>query len=185
MKKGTGIMLIICFVALALIVVFVKSYSKLTKLNTEVINKESDINVQLSRKNTQIQSLIDNLLKNNYENKELIDNINKELDDFKKIDNIDLKCDKNNKISELINKIFESISKELLEKEELKDNINEIISTENRLNIAKNNYNNAVDDYNKKVKNFPSSIISNFRGFKEKNQFEIIEKINNVLEVEG
>lgn len=184
MKKGTGIMLVVSFAVLALIVVFVKSYTKLTTLNTEVINKESDINVQLNRKNEQILSLLSLIKENEIDAKELLDDFDKEIDEFKKLNDIDLKCNKNNKISELVNKLFEVIPKELLEKEEVKNSINDIISTETRIINAKNNYNNAVDDYNKKIKSLPASIIARFRGFKEKKLFEISVNINNILEVE-
>lgn len=184
MKKGTGLFLILSFFALAIIVVVVKSYTKLTTVNTEVINKESDINVQLSRKMSQVNNFVE--LNNKYliDDGSILNNLINETNEFLSLEDIDLKCEKNNKISELLNSFFAEISKELLENEEVKTAINDILSTEKRIETAKNNYNTAVNVYNKQIKKFPSSIISSIRGFKEKKEFEVSVKVLNILEEE-
>lgn len=44
--------------------------------------------------------------------------------------------------------------------------------TENRIAVARNDFNAAVQDYNTKIRVFPSNIIANMFGFKEKGFFQ-------------
>lgn len=185
MKKGTGVLLIVSALVLCLIIVIVKSYSSLTSLNTEVTNKESDLNVQLTRKKEQINSLLEKC-KEKVDDKELLNETEKLIEEFKSIydDDTKVKEEKNKKLTELVNKLFEKNGVELLINEEIKTTFNEIISTEKRMETAKNNYNKAIEDFNSKVKGFPSSIIASIRGFKTKNTFDMDVTIKNIIEEE-
>ncbi|MBS1532720.1 MAG: LemA family protein [Bacteroidetes bacterium] len=44
--------------------------------------------------------------------------------------------------------------------------------TENRINVARDDFNGAVQAYDTKIKSFPSNIIANMFGFKEKGYFQ-------------
>jgi LemA protein len=44
--------------------------------------------------------------------------------------------------------------------------------TENRIAVARNDFNDAVRLYNTKIRSFPSNIIANMSGFKEKGDFQ-------------
>ena len=44
--------------------------------------------------------------------------------------------------------------------------------TENRINVARDDFNGAVRDYNTKIQSFPSNILANMTGFKEKGYFQ-------------
>lgn len=44
--------------------------------------------------------------------------------------------------------------------------------TENRIAVARNDFNGAVQEYNTKIKSFPSNIMANMTGFKEKGYFQ-------------
>jgi len=44
--------------------------------------------------------------------------------------------------------------------------------TENRIAVARNDFNGAVQEYNTKIRVFPSNIIANMTGFKEKGFFQ-------------
>jgi len=44
--------------------------------------------------------------------------------------------------------------------------------TENRIAVARNDFNDAVGQYNTKIKSFPSNILANMTGFKEKGYFQ-------------
>ena len=178
MKKGTVPLLIISAIVLCLIIVVVKSYRSLSTLNEEVINKESDINVQLSRKKEQITNLINNC-KDYIKEDTLLKEI-EELNNSLIKNNIFDKSNINKELSIKINKLFEEKKDELLKNDNISIIINEILSTEKRIDTAKNNYNQAVNDYNNKINSFPSSIIASIRGFKEKELFELKEEIKSI-----
>ena len=178
MKKGTIPLLIISAIVLCLIIVVVKSYRSLSILKEEVVNKESDINVQLSRKKEQITNLIDNCkdyIKDDILLKE-IEGLNKSLVNG----DISNKSDINKELSKKINELFEDKKEELLNNETITNTIKEILSTEKRIETAKNNYNQAVNDYNSKINSFPSSIIASFRGFKDRKLFVVNEEIMSI-----
>ena len=181
MKKGTGILLIVSFLVLALIIVVVKSYSSLSTLNTDVSNKESDLNVQLSRKKEQVSNLINKLK----EKDETIDlnKINDSLDKLKDSD-IKVKGENNELLTKMLNELFSNIDQEIINNEEIKTIIKDILSTEKRIETAVNNYNQVIDDYNSKVNGFPSSIIASVRGFKVKERFEISTKLVDIFDTE-
>ena len=60
----------------------------------------------------------------------------------------------------------------------------ELAGTENRIANARTTYNDAVSDYNSTVKKFPSNLIANLFGFKEKDYFEVEESKKDVPKVE-
>ena len=178
MKKGTIPLLIISAIVLCLIIVVVKSYRSLSILNEEVINKESDINVQLSRKKEQVINLINNC-KGYIKEDELLTDI-ETLNDSLIKGSVSDKSNINKELSTKINELINNKKTELLKNENINNSINELLSTEKRIETAKNNYNQAVNDYNSKINSFPSSIISNFRGFKEKKMFVVKEEIKSI-----
>ena len=184
MKKGTIKLLLISVFVLILLIIFVKSYSSLSSLNEEVINKESNINVQLNKKREQVESICE-ALKKYIVDEELFNNIEEANIKLKNSMNKDIKerNTANEELSKLINQLFERKNEEMLKDEEVISTIEELLKTEKRLDTARNNYNEAVENYNSKVKSFPASIIASFRGFKTKDVFNAIE-INNILEKE-
>lgn len=183
MKKGTGLLLIVSTIVLILLIIVVKSYRNLSTLNEDVLNKEADINVQLTRKKEQVKNII-NLSKKYISNEdELFNNLEQNNNSLELIETYIVK-DKNKvneKINNLLNELFSKYSDNLLKDEEIKTVIEDIYSTEKRIATASTNYNNAVNDYNSKINSFPSSIIAFFRGFKTKDNFTTT-KINNIIE---
>ena len=182
MKKGTGLMLIISALVLILIIIVVKSYSSLTVTKEEVINKESDINVQLSRKKEQVSNLI-SISRELISEEELINEIEKVNEVLIK-EGIKEKSNNNKQLSTLLNQFFEKHKTEVISNEKLLASLDEILSTEKRFINAQTNYNKAVDDYNSNVNGFPSSIIASIRGFKEKPTFDISIEIKDIRDSE-
>jgi len=184
MKKGTGLLLVLSLLALLLIIVVVKSYRALSIANEEVKNKEVDINVQLTRKKEQITNLI-KVSKKYINNEEtLLKEIEQRSDSFEIVDKTlaRVKCTVNEELVELLNKLFSKYDESMLQDEELKTAISDIISTEKRISVAQANYNKAVDEYNAKVRNFPTSLIAKLRGFSRKDRFTTSINLNNILE---
>ncbi len=183
MKKGTGLLLVCSALVLIIIIIIVKSYSSLSTLNTDVKNRESDLNVQLTRKKEQISNLLENSKDLIIESDELINEIEKTSKIIIK-GNIKEKSKNNDKLTSLLNQLLEKMNPEVLNNEEIKTSIEGLLSTEKRINTAKTNYNNVVDDYNSKVTGFPSSIIASIRGFDKKDNFEVTVEIKNIKEGE-
>ena len=179
MKKGTGWLLLGSALALILIIIVVKSYSSLSALNEDVKNRESDLNVQLTRKKEQVSSLIE-------VSKELINDEEELINEIETINSklvekgIKEKSDNNDKLSTLLNKLLEKITPELLKNEEITVSINGLLLTEQRIKTAMTNYNKVVDDYNSKVSNFPSLIIASIRGFNKKDVFNTSVEIKDI-----
>ena len=183
MKKGTGWLLLGSAIVLILIIIVVKSYSSLSTLNEDVKNRESDLNVQLTRKKEQVSNLVEigkELLSGNEEILNEIGNVNEKITSGKIKD----KSKNNDDLSTLLNKLFENVNSELLKDEKINVSIDEIFSTEKRINNAKNNYNKVVEDYNSKVGSFPSSIIASIRGFSKKDIFDVSVVIKDLRESE-
>ena len=170
MKKGTGILLIASALVLILIIIIVKSYSSLSSLKEDAINKEANIDVQLNRKKEQVSKLVV-LSKSYIEDSPLFS----EIDDIlsKKDNDILEKSKTNDDLSSKLNELLELLrEKGLYSNEELSKIINEILSCEKRIETAKNNYNEIVEKYNNKVKGFPSGIIAKIMGYDTRDSFE-------------
>lgn len=60
----------------------------------------------------------------------------------------------------------------------------ELAGTENRIAVARMDYNNAVQAYNTKIRSFPTSIIANMFGFKEREYFKADEAAKTVPKVD-
>lgn len=184
MKKGTIKWLIISMFILIIIIIVVKSYSSLKSLNEEVINKEADINVQLNRKYEQVNKLKSVVEKYYGEDNEVLVSLINSLNTLKQSSNILEKSKVNDEITKSINIILENVEnyEELINDDSYNTLIKELLTVEDRINIAKNNYNEAVDNYNGKVKGFPSSIIAKIAGYSSKEEFKTSEKI--IIEME-
>lgn len=52
----------------------------------------------------------------------------------------------------------------------------ELAGTENRIAVARMDFNKSVTTYNSLVSTFPSSFIADFRGFKKKAYFDLVDK---------
>ena len=55
--------------------------------------------------------------------------------------------------------------------------------TERRIRVARNDFNEAVAAYNKKVRSFPTNLISGLFGFKKKEGFEAVAGSNKAIEI--
>ena len=182
MKKGTIPLLIISAIVLCLIIIVVKSYRSLSILNEEVINKESDINVQLTRKKEQIATLIKISEKYVKNEDDLFNELKKESESLNNVDIylVRVKTGINERLIELLNELFKKYNDKALNDGEIKASVNDILATEKRIKIAADNYNKAVESYNSKINSFPSSIIAFFRGFKIENEFTISVELNDI-----
>ncbi|HTD92673.1 MAG TPA: LemA family protein [Chitinophagaceae bacterium] len=59
----------------------------------------------------------------------------------------------------------------------------QLVGTERRIKVARNDFNDAVATYNKKVRTFPSSLISGIFGFKAKEGFEADAGTDKAVEI--
>jgi LemA protein len=59
----------------------------------------------------------------------------------------------------------------------------QLAGTERRIKFARNDFNKAVADYNKKVRGFPSNMVSGLFGFKRKEGFEAVAGSDKAVEI--
>lgn len=62
--------------------------------------------------------------------------------------------------------------------------MDELAGTENRISVERMRYNLAVEDYNRKVLYFPSNIIADYYGFKERPYFKAPEEAKQAPKVD-
>ena len=182
MKKGTGIFLLISALVLILIVIVVKSYSSLSSLNENVINRETDINVQLNKKIGQTNKIINITKEVLKEDVSLFENIESIVKKDK--ESINDKVKVNNELTKELNVLLEKIktNETLYNNEEIKTLVNDLLSTEKRIETAKKNYNDVVLDYNSKVKGITSFIVAKILGYNTKEDFTTNNSLINIYE---
>ena len=182
MKKGTGIFLLISALVLILIVIVVKSYSSLSSLNENVINRETDINVQLNKKIGQTNKIINITKEVLKEDVSLFENIESIVKKDK--ESINDKVKVNNELTKELNVLLEKIktNETLYSNEEIKTLVNDLLSTEKRIETAKKNYNDVVLDYNSKVKGITSFIVAKILGYNTKEDFTTNNSLINIYE---
>ena len=182
MKKGTGVFLLVCALVLILTVVVVKSYSSLSSLKENVNNREADINVQLNKKIAQSSKIVDATKEILKDEESIFNNIDSIIKREK--ESIEDKSKINNELTNELNILLEKIkgNEELYNNEDVKTLINDLLSTEKRIETAKYNYNDVVDDYNSKVNGFPSFIVAKVLGYKTRDEFKADKELINIYE---
>lgn len=154
-------------------------YNTLIKGKQDIANQWSNIKTEYQRRADLLMNLVESVKSyKNHEKSTLTAVIQARAGKWGNTRNLDEKQMKG--LDKLFNKMlmtFEAYPN-LKANEQHNDLIEELKTTENRINISRTEYNSIVNEYNTIVKMFPTSIISNMFGFTPET-FYINEEASN------
>ena len=186
MKKGLGFLLAVVAVIVVVVALFGSSYNNLVELEERVDKEASNVSVMLERRADLIPNLV-NTVKGYVKHEEgVIKAITEARENLLNASTIEEKSKANNELTNAINALMVIVENypDLKANENFINLSDELAGTENRIANARTTYNDAVSDYNSTVKKFPSNLIANLFGFKEKDYFEVEESKKDVPKVE-
>lgn len=175
--------IVVVIVLIALFVIFL--YNSIIRLNNEVENSFSQIDVQLKRRNDLIPNLIETVKGYMKHEKTVLENITKARSAVMKSSNIHEKARASNQISEALKTIF-AVSEnypKLRANENFLQLQEELTGTENKVAYSRQHYNDVAMQFNNKIQVFPNNIFANIMSFKEKELFEAEESERKPVKV--
>ena len=177
----TTILWVVLVVIAVLVVIIIGLYNSLIRLKNRVDEAWSDIDVQLKRRYDLIPNLVETVKGYAGHERETLEKVTKarteamaaqQTGDTKK------QAEAENMLSSTLKSIF-ALSENY---PDLKANTNflelqrELSDTENKIQASRRFYNGNVRDFNTKLQVFPTNIIGNMLGFKDREYFEITEE---------
>lgn len=165
----------ILFTLVFILIVFIYEYNKLIRLNQQVNEGWSGIDVQLKRRRDLIPELVKVAAFYAKHEKETFTAVTELRNAALQAQNVEELAEKETKLSTGLQKIF-AIAEAYPELKsdsqflKLQDNLSAV---EKDLSYARRYYNAAVRDYNIAIFMFPEIIVANAMGYKEKAFFEI------------
>ncbi len=171
---------IVLAIVIALILAIIAMYNSLIRLKNRVQEAWSDIDVQLKRRYDLIPNLINTVKGYASHEQETLEKVTKARTDAMAVQSggdPKAQAQAENMLSSTLKSIF-ALSENY---PDLKANQNflelqrELSDTENKIQASRRFYNGNVRDFNTKLQVFPTNIIANMLGFKEREFFEIEE----------
>lgn len=165
---------IILAIVLFLGIYIVSVYNSLKTIENRVENAWSQIDVQLQRRFDLIPNFVETVKGYMNHESETFTKIAELRTSWANTQNISDKADIDNQLSGALKTIM-AVSENY---PELKANQNfsnlseELRNTENKISFSRQFYNDTVTKYNDKIELFPSNIVANMFGFKEKDLFK-------------
>jgi len=175
---------IISSVVIVGILYIVLTYNVLIKLKNRIENSWAQIDVQLKRRYDLIPNLVETVKGYMKHEKTVLTEITKTRSALIKGD-LRSRAQASNQITEALKTIFAvaenypqlKASKNFLHLQE------ELSGTESKIAYARQFYNDSVLVLNQKIQSFPSNMIANMFGFKEKEYFEVQEAEKKLVKV--
>ncbi|HAA63860.1 LemA family protein [Thermoanaerobacter uzonensis] len=183
--------LIITLIVLAVIAVLVfgtiyGTYNQLVALDENVNSKWSQIDNQLQRRADLIPNLVETVKGYATHEKEIFDSVNKAREKLLSANTVADKAASNEELNTALGRLLAIAENypNLKADANFRQLSDELAGTENRIAVARMDYNNAVQAYNTKIRSFPTSIIANMFGFKEREYFKADEAAKTVPKVD-
>lgn len=182
------VLYIILAIILVLLVYGFTTYNGFVKLNNQVKEAFSTMDVYLKKRWDLIPNIVE-IVKGyaKYEKDTLKEIVELRNSAYNKMSNSE-KVDTNTKLSNGLSKLMAIAESypELKANENFRDLSNQLSKVEEDIANSRKYYNGAVRVYNNKVQLFPSNIIASMLGYKEQKMFEITddEKENVKVELE-
>ncbi|KHO61242.1 LemA family protein [Thermoanaerobacter sp. YS13] len=183
--------LIITLIVLAVIAVLVfgtiyGTYNQLVALDENVNSKWSQIDNQLQRRADLIPNLVETVKGYATHEKEIFDSVNKAREKLLSANTVADKAAFNEELNTALGRLLAIAENypNLKADANFRQLSDELAGTENRIAVARMDYNNAVQAYNTKIRSFPTSIIANMFGFKEREYFKADEAAKTVPKVD-
>jgi len=175
------ILIVLLVIIAILAMMLIGMYNSLIKLKNRVEEAWSDIDVQLKRRYDLIPNLIETVkgyAKHESETLEKVTSARTQAMSAQAGGDAKAQAEAENMLSGALKSIF-ALSENY---PDLKANTNflelqrELSDTENKIQSSRRFYNGNVRDFNTKVQVFPTNLIANFLGFKERDFFEISDE---------
>ena len=165
--------IIVTIVALVFIYLFV-CYNKFIKLNNQVKEAFSTMDVYLKKRWDLIPSIVETVKGYAKHESETLEKIVNARNVYESAKTDEEKVEASNGLTESIGSLFALAESypELKANENFKDLSKELSKVEEDIANARKYYNGAVRVYNNKVEMFPSNIIAELFGYKSKTMFE-------------
>lgn len=168
---------IIIIVVILIMVYFIATYNSFVKLNNEVEEAFSTMDVYLKKRWDLIPNIVETLKGYTKHEKSTLKEIVELRNSVYENMSVNEKVDINNKLSQKINKLMAIAEAypELKANENFKDLTQQLTKVEDEIANSRKYYNGTVRIYNNKVKMIPSNIVANILGYKEQKMFEASE----------
>ncbi|MGM0370388.1 MAG: LemA family protein [Bacillota bacterium] len=157
------------------VVVAIKDYNTIIKLENQVENAWSQIDVQLKRRHDLIPNLVE-IAKGYMEHEqETLEKVIQARSQAVNASNVQEQA----KSEGMLNQALEKLSFVVEDYPDLKANQNflelqeELTATEDKISFARQSYNNQVLRFNNKIEVFPSNLVANMFRFEQQDFFEI------------
>ena len=173
------IILMTLVVIAILVILIIKEYNKIIKLQNKVKSSESGIDIYLNQRFDLIPNLVECVKGYAKHEKQLLENITKQRTEYAKNQNLKKAGELNKSLNKVI-AIAENYPE--LKANELYTNLsNNLISIEDEIANSRKYYNGTVRNFNNKIQMFPNNILAKLFRFKEFKMFEAnAEEKNNV-----
>lgn len=168
---------IIIIVVILIMVYFIATYNSFVKLNNDVEEAFSTMDVYLKKRWDLIPNIVETLKGYTKHEKSTLKEIVELRNSVYENMSVNEKVDINNKLSQKINKLMAIAEAypELKANENFKDLTQQLTKVEDEIANSRKYYNGTVRIYNNKVKMIPSNIVANILGYKEQKMFEASE----------
>lgn len=176
----------IIFVIIAIVAYIWLTYNSLVTLRERIKEALSGIDVQLKRRTDLIPNLVETVKGYAKHEKEVFENVTKARSQLMKAEGPQAKAEADNMLTGALKSLFAVAEAypTLRASENFQQLQEELSDTENKISYSRQFYNSNVLAYNTKVQMFPSSLIANHFGFKEKEFFEAEESEKKPVKVD-
>ncbi len=168
-------LLIVLGIVAVIAVVIIGMYNSLIRLKNRVDEAWSDIDVQLKRRHDLIPNLVNTVKGYASHEKETFEKVVQARSAAMQAGNAEEKAKTENALSETLKSIFALAENypDLKANQNFLELQRELSDTENKIQASRRFYNGNVRDFNTKLQVFPTNIIGNTLGFKDRDFFEI------------
>lgn len=165
----------IILIVVAVLAWAITVFNRLISLNVRTDEAASDIEVQLKRRYDLIPNLVESVKGYATHEKDVFENVTKARAEAINAKGMEDKAKAENQLSQALKSVFAVAESypELKANENFAKLQDELTDTENKIQASRRFYNANVRDFNIAIQVFPSSIVANMKGFKNRELFDM------------
>ena len=169
---------IVLGIAVLVLLLIGLTYNSLVRLVNRAKEAWADIDVQLKRRYDLIPNLVEAVKGYAAHEKQVFENVTKARSQAMQAEGADKQAEAENMLSGALKSLFAVAEAypDLKANENFLNLQNELVDTENKIQASRRFYNTNVRDLNTALEVFPSNIIGNLFGFKNREFFELQEE---------
>lgn len=182
-----GFLLLICCGVLSIAMYFIGQYNSLIDANENVNNQQAQIEVQLQRRYDLIPNLVESTKGFLNQEQEVFSAIAKARAAYDGAPNgTNEKIEASNQLESALSRLLVIVEAypELKSDATVKQLMDELAGTENRIAVERSRYNDTATAFNKRIKSFPTVLFANMMGLKEKQLFVSVDGANEAPRVD-